>query len=120
MQILLIKKLIATMTALLALLQPLGAVTEGSLIQDVKNTEKNYYDIYKKYQQLPATTTFGYIIRTDEYSNSKGKGYIIIMNKQNTEHYYERSIGVGVDAELYTYDWRITGDLSPGIASTTP
>ena len=116
----LLKQLIVAMTALLALVQPLGAITEGSLIQNVKNNEKNYYDIYKKYQQLPATTTDGYKIRVDEYSNNKGVGYIIFLKKQDTKHYYQKSIGVGVDAELYTYDWRIIGDLPPGIASSTP
>src|SRR3990167_8815628 len=125
----LLKQIVASLYLLVALLQgqpedlKFGAIqkTDTELINETKTAEANNLAVYNKYQAFPLETFGIYTRVADEFVNSKGEtGYQIKLKKTETGHYWEKSEGVGLNAIQNTYDWKIIGDVPPGIASSTP
>ena len=124
----LLRQLVASLYLLVSLLQgqpedlKFGAAqTDIEIIDEIKTAEADYLSISNKYKAFPLETFGIYTREADEFVNSKGEtGYQIKLKKTETGHYWEKSEGVGLNAIQNTYDWKIIGDVPPGIASSTP
>ena len=123
----LLRQIVASLYLLVSLLQgqpedlKFGAAqTDIEIINETKTAEANYLSVYKKYKAFPLESFGIYTREADEFVNAKGeKGYQIKLKKTEAGRYWEKSEGVGLNALENTYDWKITGDVPPGIASTT-
>ena len=125
----LLRQIVASLYLLVALLQgqpedlKFGAAVQKSdieIIDETKTAEADYFNIKNKYKSFPLETFGIYTRVADEFLNSKGeRGYQIRLRKTEGAHYWEKSEGFGLNALQNTYDWKIIGDVPPGIASTT-
>jgi len=124
----LLRQIVASLYLLVSLLQgqpedlKFGAIqTDIEIINETKTAEANYLSVYKKYKAFPLESFGIYTREADEFVNAKGeKGYQIKLKKTEAGRYWEKSEGVGLNALENAYDWKIIGDVPPGIASTTP